>query len=174
MPLESVKFYNTFADKIPSVAVSIADKIYTEANFAVFSTDKTSSILHDIDRVLWTFSSPKFIPHLLSTDEDYKIYKTKSTNINLLCSDVESLGDFLLNHKNITLLIINNNLQFNFEEMFGILQGCTNIISVAMLTPIEQTANWQASIQCPLQLTKQNSIPHEIWQNFDFGWEKMF
>ena len=188
--ITSIKFFNTHEDKILQTTVSTVDKCYQKNDLFFITSNKTSSILEEVDKSIWTFAQLKFIPHALTTDNEYKTIINKHDVFSLLSYNFDDILTAIQKPnltQNILIIIINFNYSKNdeifsdfteletyfTEQNISHFNNCKANINFVVISKTDEKTQINTAIENTLKIVKSLDLPHEIWKNFDFGWEKV-
>jgi hypothetical protein len=178
-----IKLYKTSSDSIESTSIAICDKIYTSGdNFFVFIQSKDYA--NEFDRLMWTYSSPKFIPHLQSESNEALMYSSYDL------AKINHIGASLELSLKASSVIMPVPLKYSLEELALSILNLQNFIDSIYLKGNDlKTLHSICVIFCDddkvldrfnifakfIEFLKTSCIKYNLWDNTNAlkTWEKI-
>ena len=119
-----VKFYKTSQDSVDQTFVSLCDKLYS-ANSSFFVFTPSQNYIDELDRYLWTYSSPKFIPHLQANCAEVLMYNNDSQqSLNCLSSQI-------MHYNKQEVVLVPINAKCDSEEHLHLTASLKNFVNTS-------------------------------------------
>jgi DNA polymerase IIIc chi subunit len=165
---EPYKFYKVDAQSIQKSIANLCGKLYnSKTNFCISCSN--FEMLTQIDKTIWTFTSGAFIPHILTEDTNYQIYKNDVQNV--LTRDIANIEQ-----KNFDTIIFvftaDNTDDNNYLELLKIISNNTECHTrIAVFYTIDHSSQIILTL---ITKIKELNAKYEVWDNDSSSWELIF